>query len=87
MLNDFEKKMFGAVGRVKGRFSGILNLSLGWHLLWIILLKLVVLYVLWLVFVQPYKVVVNREALSCLYSSSSGCSRPILNQSIKEIKP
>ncbi len=55
--------------------------QLGWHLLCIVVLKVVVLYALWSLFIQPYRVKVNQENLDCLYSSSSKCVHPIFNQS------
>lgn len=55
---------------------------LGWHLLWIVLFKVAVLYLLWSVFIQPYRVKVNQENLDCLYSSSTSCEHPISNQPI-----
>ncbi len=68
------------------RFLGS-DRRLGWHLLWIVLFKAAVLYLLWSLFIQPYRVKVSQEHLDCLYSSSANCSRPMpipLNQTISQ---
>ena len=59
---------------------------LGWHLLWIVLLKMGFLYLLWSFFIQPYRIKVNQDHLNCLYSSSSDCAYPISNQPAQESK-
>lgn len=54
--------------------------SLGWHLIWIVLLKITILYVLWLIFIQPNKIKVDQNDLDCLYSSRAQmCSPHFLN--------
>ncbi len=65
--------------------------ALGWHLLLIVLFKMLILYALWSVFVQPNKVKVQEQDLDCLYSSTMSCARPMpsssINQSFQEVKP
>ena len=47
----------------------LMRRTLGWHLFLIVLLKMVVLYALWSVFIQPNKIQVNQNDLDCLYNS------------------
>lgn len=58
------------------------------HLFWILLIKMIVLYGLWLVFIKPNKVHLNQDNLDCLYGNSSAehCAHPISNQPLQEKK-
>ena len=79
--------LLGASGEVSMKhFLHVRKLNLGWHLLAIVLLKIAVLYALWLAFIQPYQVKVNQDNLDCLYSSSSHCAHPISNQPVQNSK-
>ena len=64
--------------QLKRYFSGR---SLGWHLIWIVLLKIAVLYVLWLIFIQPNKIKVDQNDVDCLYSSRAQTCAPHFSNS------
>ena len=50
---------------------------LGWHLLWVVLIKMLVLYGLWSVFIKPNKVKVDVLDVQRLYQGGSAASPAI----------